>query len=234
MHPISISTLRPFVVGLLGLALIAFASACSTREGAQEGGLGAARGMMAQAEMAPGAPADRQIIRSADLEIEVADVEAGRSAAETAVAGRGGHVQSVRETKESLYLQLRVPVDQLDAFLADLSGLGEVTRSSVSSTDVTEQHADLTVRLANARKLRDRLQQLLDKATTVEEMLAVEKELSRVQSQVESLQGRLDRLDGQISMSSVGLTLKPGRILGPLGYVGYGIWWVIEKLFVIR
>jgi hypothetical protein len=182
----------------------------------------------------PGAPADRQIIRSADLSLEVDDVSAGRTAAEVAVTAHGGFVESVYESRDSLRLQLRVPADRLDAFLAQLSGLGKVTEASVYSMDVTEQHADLEVRLANSRKLRDRLQQLLEKATTVEEMLSVEKELARVQSEVERLQGQLDRLNGQVSMSAVSLTLKPTRILGPLGYVGYGIWWVVEKLFVIR
>lgn len=185
-------------------------------------------------EQAPGPPTDRQIIRTADLAVEVGDVAEARVAAERALTGRGGWLESVHETEHALQLQMRVPADDLDAFLADLGGLGTLTRASVSSRDVTEEHADLRVRLANSLKLRDRLRELLDRATTVEQMLAVEKELARVQSEVESLQGRLDRLEGQVAMSSVSLTLEPRRILGPLGYLGWGLWWAIEKLFVIR
>ena len=38
-------------------------------------------------------------------------------------------------------------------------------------------------------------------------------------------------------MSRLNLRLEqadPPRILGPLGYLGKGAWWLIEKLFVIR
>ena len=35
-------------------------------------------------------------------------------------------------------------------------------------------------------------------------------------------------------MSTVNLSASRGRILGPLGWVGYGLWWAFSKLFVIR
>ncbi len=218
---------------LAALLATACATACSTEGARQEtGALGRVRAQSAMLE-AP-AETDRQIIRSAHLTLEVDNLDAARAAAEQDLVARQGYVEAIHESEQSLTLQFRVPADELDDFLAKLHGLGKVKSASVNSQDVTEQHADLEVRLANNRKLRDRLQQLLDKATTVEEMLAVEKELARVQSEVESLQGRLDRLDSQIALSSVSLTLERGRILGPLGWLGYGIYWAIEKLFIIR
>ena len=30
------------------------------------------------------------------------------------------------------------------------------------------------------------------------------------------------------------INLKRKRVLGPIGYVGYGLWWVVKKLFVIN
>lgn len=184
----------------------------------------------------PGGPrTDRQIIRTADLRVEVDDLEQAGERAAAAVASRDGFLESSYEAgEESLRLQFRVPAAALDGLLADLETLGRVKHASVSSYDVTEQHADLKVRLANDVKLRDRLRQLLERASTVEEILAVEKELARVQTEVEALQGQLERLESQVSLSSVTLTLERKHILGPLGYLGYGIYWVVEKLFVIR
>ncbi len=184
----------------------------------------------------PGGPrTDRQIIRTADLRVEVDDLEQAGERATAAVTSRDGFVESSYEAgEESLRLQFRVPAAALDGLLTDLEALGRVKHASVSSYDVTEQHADLKVRLANDVKLRDRLRQLLERASTVEEILAVEKELARVQTEVEALQGQLERLESQVSLSSVTLTLERKRILGPLGYLGYGIYWVVEKLFVIR
>lgn len=95
-------------------------------------------------------------------------------------------------------------------------------------------NADLTTRLTNNRALRDRLKLLLDRAKDVEDVLAIEKELTRIQSEVETMQATLDRLDSQIALSELSVTLQRRQILGPLGYVSYGLWWTISKLFVIR
>lgn len=222
-----------WIGALFWTLVVAFSLACSNSNGAHES---APQSMMAAGRLPASAPTpDRKIIRSADMAVEVEDLAAAASDAETIVANRGGLLESAHESAdESTRLVFRVPVEKLDEVLAELRSLGDVERSSVSSRDVTEQHADLAVRLANSRKLRERLQALLEHAKTVKEILAVEKELARVQTEVERLQGQLDRIDSQIAMSSVSLTLRHGRILGPLGYVGYGIYWVVAKLFVIR
>ncbi len=48
------------------------------------------------------------------------------------------------------------------------------------------------------------------------------------------MQGRLDRLKSQVELSALSVTLQRDVVLGPLGYVGYGVWWALSKLFVIR
>ena len=75
---------------------------------------------------------------------------------------------------------------------------------------------------------------LLGKADDVSDVLAVEKELTRVQSEIESMQARFDRLKSEIELSVLTVTLERERILGPLGYIGYGVWWAFSKLFIVR
>ena len=82
--------------------------------------------------------------------------------------------------------------------------------------------------------LRDRLKQLLDKASAVKDVLAIETELNRVQADIDSMEGRIRALKGQVDYATVSLSLEREPILGPLGYVCKGLWWGIEKLFVIR
>ena len=109
-----------------------------------------------------------------------------------------------------------------------------MTYRDLSSTDVTEEYVDIEARRTNLLALRDRLRALLDRATEVKDVVAIETELNRVQSELDSLDARMKALKGQVDYAtlSVHLTRKP--ILGPLGYAAKGIWWVIEKLFVIR
>lgn len=115
-----------------------------------------------------------------------------------------------------------------------IAALGDEKHRSLWAADVTDQYADLETRLRNNSALRDRLQALLKRATKVEGVLAIEKELNRIQSEVETMQGRLDRLKSQVELSAPSVTLQRDVVLGPLGYVGYGFWWALSKLFVIR
>ena len=146
--------------------------------------------------------------------------------------GAGNGQQANRDSEVTLVC--RIPAAQLDAAMDRIAALGKEEGRSTSATDVTDQYADLETRLRNNSALRDRLQVLLKRATKVEDVLAIEKELNRVQSEVETMQGRLDRMKSQVALSALKVTLERRVVLGPLGYVGYGLWWAISKLFVIH
>ena len=104
----------------------------------------------------------------------------------------------------------------------------------VASEDVTEKYIDTEARLKNAVALRDRLKALLNQAKDVKDVLEIEKELARVQGDIDSMEGRLKKLKEQVDYAVVDLTLNRRKILGPLGYIVYGVAWVIQKLFVIQ
>ena len=58
--------------------------------------------------------------------------------------------------------------------------------------------------------------------------------VKQIQSEIETMQARLDRLKSEVELSTLSIHLQRRRILGPLGYLGYGAWWAFSKLFVIR
>jgi hypothetical protein len=177
----------------------------------------------------------RKLIRSGQITISLADLEGATDAVERIVTEAGGYVEQSHVAEESrARLQCRVPAARLEATMDAIGALGDERYRSVSAEDVTEEYADLEAHLRNDRALRDRLRKLLDHATKVEDVLAIEKELNRVQSGIEAMEGRLERLASQVELSALSVTLERERILGPLGYVGYGLWWAISKLFVIR
>jgi hypothetical protein len=181
------------------------------------------------------ASTDRKIVRSGDLTVAV-DVPAEVTRdVERLVSDAGGFVERSNATEDStVWLHCRVPSAQLEQIMDGVAALGDEKRRSVSAADVTDRYADLETRLRNNLALRDRLQQLLAHATDVEDVLAIEKELNRIQSEIETMQARFDRLKSEIELSALSVTLQRKRILGPLGYVGYGFWWALSKLFVIR
>jgi hypothetical protein len=134
----------------------------------------------------------------------------------------------------SARLRLRVPTAKLKAAVGALEELGTVMHRNIGSEDVTEQYVDVEARLKNKLVLRDRLKLLLDKATGVKDVLAIETELNRVQADIDSMTARLKALKGQTDLATIEVSFTRRAILGPLGYACQGLWWCVEKLFVIR
>lgn len=195
----------------------------------------ASAGRPARVASASVATTDRRVVRSAELAVSVDSIAGVVAAVERLVREAGGFVERSTTNKGSdERLQCRVPGGQLEPIMDRIAALGDEQRRLVSAADVTEQYADLETRLRNNMALRDRLQQLLARATDVEDVLAIEKELNRIQSEIETMQARFDRLKAEIEFAALSVTLERKRILGPLGHVGRGLWWLISKLFIIR
>ncbi|NQT91561.1 MAG: DUF4349 domain-containing protein [Lentisphaerae bacterium] len=174
-------------------------------------------------------------VRRARLEIEVDDLEPAADTARAIAEKSNGYVEASRQTTDaSIFLRLRVSADELDRVLDELAQLGNEISRQVSQQDVIETIVDLEAMLKNKVALRDRLRELVQRAEDVKDVLSIEKELTRVQTEIDSAEARLKRLRAQVSLASIELTIEPKRILGPLGFLGKGIGWIISKLFVIR
>jgi len=201
-------------------------------------------GVMAMADIEAGESArpeagaesiDRMIAKTARLEIEVDSLQEIEGQVKKIVTDAGGHVtDSSFDGERHFRATLKVPSQDLEKILDTIAQLGSEQSRSIQTEDVTDEYIDVKARLDNLTALRDRLRALLDKATEVKDILSIEVQLARVQGQLDSLQGRLNALKGRTNFSTIYLTAKAKRIYGPLGYIGMGIWWVIEKLFVIK
>lgn len=129
---------------------------------------------------------------------------------------------------------LRVPSARLDEALDSIALLGKVTSRSLSAQDVTEQSVDLEARVTSFRAARDKLRELLSRATTVADAVAAQAELTRVQAELDSLEGQLKALQSSVALSQLSVTLNRRIVLGPLGVVGKALGQVIGKLFIWR
>jgi hypothetical protein len=179
-------------------------------------------------------PGERLLVKRASLSLEVDDLPVFTRDARRLAKSLDGFVENAWTYERSCTITLRVPAPRLEECLGELEKLGSVENRSYSSTDVTEQVVDLDARRKNLAAVRDRLRSLLERAANVGEMVAVERELARVQGDLDALDARLKHLRATTSLSEVTVTASRERILGPLGYLGYGLYWVVAKLFVLR
>ena len=141
----------------------------------------------------------RQVIYSAALRLVVVAPNDAIERVKRFAEEAGGWLQeSGADT-----ITVRVPADKFEATLARIAGLGEVVARNVRASDVTEEMFDLELRLANARKTRDRLLEHLAASTKIEDTLAIEKELARVSEEIERMEGRQRFLASQVAMSTI-------------------------------
>lgn len=178
---------------------------------------------------------NRLVIKRADIRIDFQGVNQIEPKIIDIVNEKKGFVVSSSINSEYSYEAIiKVPADALTESLNQISNLGDETYRNVMTTDVTDQYHDNEAELKNLISLRDRMRSLLDKAKEVKEILEVEEQLTRVQIRIDKIQGSQNALDDRIVYSTISISADEKRVYGPLGYLVVGVWWVIEKLFIIK
>ncbi len=151
---------------------------------------------------------DRQLVYTAELVLAIFDVTAIQEEAIDLVESIGGYV-SRRSSKQ---LVLRVPAAKFRATLDELSELGDVLELNWQAQDVTDKVRDIEIRIQNARELRGRLEDLLERADTVKDALEIEAELERITLEIERLEGELESFEDRIAYSTIEMNFDPKRI----------------------
>jgi hypothetical protein len=158
-------------------------------------------------------PADRSVITTGWVSITVDDPIASAEEAADLAEQAGGRVDSRTESPgtdaqpPSASLTLRIPSDELDAFVDELRELGAVNSVSMNASDVTQQRQDLDGRIDALTASVDRLQQLLSEATTIADLIAIESELTTRQAELDSLTQQRDWLVDQVDFSTITVDL---------------------------
>lgn len=162
------------------------------------------------------ATADRMIARDATLDLVVDDVRAAASQVRAAAVAVDGYVVSeeVVPTREALddpgfgTFVLSVPSKALDTVLEQLSSYGTVTSSGLTSHDVTEQYVDTTARIETLQASVDRVRDLLDEASSIEDIVKLESELSRREAELDAMLAVQQSIEADVSRSSVTVHLS--------------------------
>ncbi|MHA6513480.1 DUF4349 domain-containing protein [Tessaracoccus sp. Z1128] len=186
-----------------------------------------------------GDEADRLVIRSKVLRLEVESTSDAVTEIRDLARTHDGSItdmQVATDTGEWIYhydkngslvgdgaalrgwVTVRVPSASYEEFLDEVARIGTVKYQSEATTDVTQEHVDLSARLANMRAQEVRLREFFDAAKNVTEMLAIETELGRVRGEIESLDAQVTYLERQAAMATVTIELtEPTAVVRPTG-----------------
>jgi hypothetical protein len=165
------------------------------------------RGRSVDSQAAAGAPqattAQRMLIQRGEIRVEVARPEDVAREFVAKVGAWGGYLHSQQGTT----LVVRVPAPHFDDAFAAARALGRVLGESRQANDVTEEFVDLGIRIDTARKARERLLEVLQKAEKVEDILKVEVELRRLTEEIERMEGRRKVLADQVTLATLQVQL---------------------------
>jgi hypothetical protein len=193
---------------------------------------------MMAAQRAPLAPPSRQsdqvttagaasdivpsmLIRTGSASIEVDKLDPAILKVRQIASQLGGYIANSsivggRDQVRSATLEVKIPAARYDQAVGALGGIGKVESVNTSVEDVGEEFVDINARVANAKRLEERLVNLLATRTgKLEDVLAVERELARVREEIERSEGRLRYLKTRAAISTLSVTVhEPMPILG--------------------
>lgn len=154
----------------------------------------------------------KKLIKTADLILEVEQYDKAVQKARELVAAQQGAITKETEAKSTYRwenrLEIRVQPEQFDALVEGLLPLALNTdHKTISTMDVTRQYVDLETRLSTKRAVVQRYREILQAATSVEDILAVEESMRIVIEEIESVEGQLRYLSNQVDQSTINLTI---------------------------
>jgi hypothetical protein len=156
--------------------------------------------------------ARRMLDIEATLRIEVEQMAKATEALRQLVRSAHGEITNESLTEEDgaaphADFTLRVQVEGAYDFMASLSNLGTVRVREVQARDIGKQYYDSVLRLRNLEVTRQRLEQILEQAHTVDEVLRVESELTRVRGEMEQIKGELRFLEDRAALATLHIAL---------------------------
>ena len=165
--------------------------------------------------------APSMLIRTGAASIEVDKLDPAIIKVRQLAAQMGGYVANSsisggRDQIRSATLELKIPAARYDQAVGGLGGIGRVESVNTTVEDVGEEFVDISARVANSKRLEERLVGLLATRTgRLEDVLAVERELARVREEIERYEGRLRYLRTRAAVSTLSVTVhEPAPLIG--------------------
>ncbi|MFC1846939.1 DUF4349 domain-containing protein [Chloroflexota bacterium] len=161
--------------------------------------------------------AGQMIVRTADIYIVVEDIGTGLDDISSIASRFGGYVVSSNNWQESARTRgnivIRVLAENYDSALDEISELAvEVTSRSETSEDVTEEYVDLEAKLHNLEAAESQLLLLMEKAESVDDILAIQNEITDTREEIELIKGRMQYLERTSATSLIEVNLEEAGI----------------------
>lgn len=164
--------------------------------------------------------AERKIIRSASLTMEVGNFDEAMNNINTIILGIG-IIQESNISTEEVYVKkdetklikkgtivLRVYKEKFDSVLSNLKGVGKVFNEVISGQDVTDRFFDTESRLRLLKMEQSRLEAYLSKLEKLDDIFKTESRLTEIRQEIESLTGNLNKMSSLVELSTITISMN--------------------------
>ena len=103
---------------------------------------------------------------------------------------------------------VRVPAEKFTDFCTQVGTVCHVTWQTDTAENISEQYYDTQSRLETAQIKLERLQELLKKAESMEDIITIESAISETEYEIESLSGTMRHYDALVDYAAVTLELS--------------------------
>lgn len=169
---------------------------------------------------------DQKIVYTGEMEIQTLDYDKSVADIKQKIREMGGFSEYEKENdydygwydyepdsyrkdkNRTLNITARIPSDNFEAFMAVVGETGKVMNKSVRAENISQVYAETETYKLALEKEQARLLQMMDKAETIEEMIAVESRLSEVEHQLSMYKTDLAAMDKDVEYSTISIEIE--------------------------
>ncbi len=152
----------------------------------------------------------QKIIKTAEIAFQVESYKESRKKILELVKKNNALVSVEKETNDGYRISndmvIRVLSESFDNLVDEITSCSIYLESkNINAEDVTEEYVDISARLKTKKETENQYLEILKKARSIDEILAVQSKLQEIREEIESSQGRLKYLDNRAQYSTINL-----------------------------
>ena len=154
-----------------------------------------------------------KMVYTASIELQTLEFDKAAQDIAALVESMGGYFEQKNFSNYSSGYRhasytVRVPAEKFTDFCTQVGTLCHVTWQTDTAENISEQYYDTQSRLETAQIKLERLQELLKKAESMEDIITIESAISETEYEIESLSGTMRHYDALVDYAAVTLELS--------------------------
>lgn len=157
-------------------------------------------------------PVNGKMVYRASIELETLEFDAAMESINTLVSDASGYFQeqdvsSLSSGYRYARLVVRIPSDQFAVFCHQVGNVCHTVRMNTTQENISEDYYDTESRLSTAKTKLARLQELLSRAESLEDIITIESAISETEQTIDRLSGTLRGYDSLVDYATVSIDL---------------------------